>query len=165
MIDALPPPEIVARLAGPVSECVIRYQRTDAEAGDVTSARCGGSDHIIARHYHSDSVRRVNRCAVMLTIEGVRFPRLFHVENCGGSLQVREVGKTWARDELAAGRIAPSRLDRVVYVPVPQRPACYRITVVFTPLGKTTNTPLDERSAMRCAKESAPGRRPSGKVI
>ena len=57
MIDTLPPPETLARLTGPGSTCVVSYQHTDAESGDVTSARCGGRYHIIARDYHGDSDR------------------------------------------------------------------------------------------------------------
>ncbi|WP_116090771.1 hypothetical protein [Sphingomonas crusticola] len=150
MIDALPPPEILAGLNGPATRCVISYQYTYPEAGDVTSARCGNRRYLIARDYHGDSVRRLNGCAVMVMTEGVRFPRLFHVDNCRGPLQAREVGKVWTRELLAAGRIAPARLDRVIYYPLAGRPACYRVSIAFTPPGKRTNTPLDERSAMRC---------------
>lgn len=150
MIDALPPMEIVARLAGPASACVIQYRRDDSDAGDVTSVRCDGRSRVIARSDHGASVRRVSRCAVMLTVEGVRFPRLFQIGNCGGPMQVREVGKVWTHAVLAEGQIGPARLDRVIYYPVAGRPACYRVSIVFMPQGKTTNTPLAERSVVRC---------------
>ena len=149
-MNALPPPEILAHLNGPGARCVISFQYTDAEAGDPTEAQCGARKYVIARDYHGDSVRRVRDCAVMLMVEGVRFPRLFAVSNCGGALQVRNVGEGWTRDLLASARIAPARLDRVMYYPVAHRPSCYRVSIVFTPLGTATNTPLGERSAVRC---------------
>jgi hypothetical protein len=156
MIDAQPPMEIVARLAGPAGACVIQYQRNGSEAGDVTRVRCGARSRVIARSDHGASVRRVSRCAVMLTVEGVRFPRLFQIGNCGGALQVRELGKVWTHALLAEGRIAPARLDRVIYYPVADRPACYRVSIVFTPQGKTTNSPLNDRSSVRCAGAERP---------
>jgi len=149
-MNALPPPEILAHLKGPNSHCVVSFQHTDAEAGDRTEAQCGARRYLIARDYHGDSVWRVRSCAVMLMVEGVRFPRVFAVNNCSGALQVRNVGEGWTRELLASARIAPARLDRVVYYPVAHRPTCYRVSIMFTPLGKTTNTRLDERSAVRC---------------
>ena len=150
-MNALPPPEILAHLKGPSSHCVIGFQYTDTEAGDPTTAQCGARRYIIARDYHGSSVRRVRDCAVMLRVEGVRFPRLFAVSNCGGALRVRNVGEDWTRDILASAQIAPSRLDRVLYSPVAHRPTCYQVSILFTPSGKPTNVPLGERSAMRCA--------------
>lgn len=149
-MNALPPPEILADLKGPSSHCVISLQRTDGEAGDPTEAQCGARRYVIARDYHGNSVRRVRSCAVMLMVEGVRIPRLFAVNNCSGALQVRNIGEGWTRDLLASARIAPARLDRVLYYPVAHRPACYRVSIMFTPLGKITNTRLDERTAVRC---------------
>lgn len=153
MIDALPAPEIVARLAGPRSICVIRLTHTDAESGDPTSARCGRRRIVIARDYHGDNVRRLSRCSIMLMIEGVRFPRLLHVSNCEGPLQVRHVGDVWTQQLLAAAKVAPSRLDRVIYYPIRHRPACYNITVMFTMPGTRRFVPLGERSATRCYRE------------
>jgi hypothetical protein len=75
---------------------------------------------------------------------------LFAVSNCSGALRVRNVGEGWARDLLASARVPPARLDRVLYYPVAHRPACYRISILFTPMGKTTNTRLNERTAVRC---------------
>lgn len=150
MIDALPPPEILARLTGPQSTCVISLTYTDAESGDVTSARCGKHRFVLAHDYHGDSVRRVNSCTVMLLIEGVRFPRLLHVSNCGGPLRVRDTGEAWTRELMKAGRIAPSRLDRVFYYPVAGRPACYRVWIAFTARGNPPNNVLSDRSTVRC---------------
>ena len=149
-MNALPPPEILAHLTGPSSHCVISYQYTDTEAGDPTRARCGAREYVIARDYHGGSVRRVSSCAIMLMVEGVRFPRLFAVSNCSGPLTVRNVGEGWTRGLLASARIAPGRLDRVMYYQVAHRPSCYRVSIMFTPPGKRTNTPLGERSAVRC---------------
>jgi hypothetical protein len=153
-MNALPPPEILAHLTGPSSHCVISYQYTDVEAGDPTRARCGAREYVIARDYHGDSVRRVSSCAIMLMVEGVRFPRLFAVNNCSGPLEVRNIGEGWTRGLLASARGASSRLDRVLYSPVAHRPTCYRVSILFTPLGKTTNTRLDERTAIRCDRRA-----------
>jgi hypothetical protein len=150
VIDALPLPEILAHLTGPQSTCVISLTRTDAESGDVTSARCGRRSYLIARDYHGDSVRRVSNCAIMLMIEGVELPRLLHVSNCGGPLKVRHTGDIWTRQLLASARIAPSRLDRVIYYPIPRRPTCYRIVIGFTLPGTQSYVPLGERSTTRC---------------
>jgi hypothetical protein len=87
----------------------------------------------------------------MLMVEGVRFPRLFGVSDCSGPLKVRNVDEGWTRDLLAGARIAPSRLDRVLFSPVAHRPACYRISIAFTPPGKAANAPFEERSQTRCA--------------
>lgn len=149
MIDTLPPPEILAHLTGPQSTCVISFTDTDAESGNVTSARCGGHRYIIARDYHGDSVRRLSQCSIMLMIEGVRFPRLLNVSNCSGALKLRQTGEIWTRQLLASARIAPSRLDKVIYYPVARRPACYRITIAFSGPGRSEG-PLTERSAKRC---------------
>ena len=154
MVNTLPPPEVVAHLTGPGLSCVISLQRTDAETGDLTRAKCGTRSYLIARDYHGDSVRQVSGCDVLLMIESVRFPRLLHVSNCRGALKVRRIGDTWTRQLLGASRIAPSRLDRVIYYPVAHRPACYKIAVVFTLPGKQDNGPLRERSATRCDRVS-----------
>ena len=132
MIDALPPPHILTRLAGPSSHCVVSIQHTDAETGDPTEAQCGARRYLIARDHHGESVRRVRRCAVMLMVEGVRFPRLFAVSNCRRRLEVRNVGEGWTRGLLASARIAPGRLDRVMYYPVAHRPSCYRVSIMFS---------------------------------
>jgi len=150
VLHSLPPPEILAHLTGPSSHCVISYQYTDAEPGDPTRARCGVGEYVISRDYHGDRVRRVSGCAIMLMVEGVRFPRLFGVSNCSGPLKVRHVGEGWTRGLLASARIAPARLDRVLYSPVAHRPTCYRVSILFTPAGRTTNTRLDGRTAVRC---------------
>jgi hypothetical protein len=150
VIDALLSPDILAHLTGPKSNCVISLTRTDAESGDVTSARCGRSNNVIARDYHGDSVRRVSRCAIMLMIEGVELPRLLHVSNCGGPLKVRHTGDIWTRQLLASARISPSRLDRVIYYPVLRRSTCYRIVIGFTLPGTQRYVPLGQRSTTRC---------------
>jgi hypothetical protein len=150
VIDALPLPEILAHLTGPQSACVISLTHTDAESEDVTSARCGRRYYVIARDYHGDSVRRVSSCAVMLMIEGVELPRLLRVSNCGGAFKVRYTGDVWTRQMLASARINPSRLDRVIYYPVPHRPTCYRIVIGFTLPGTQRHVPLGERSTTRC---------------
>jgi len=150
LISALPPPEILAVLTAPQSSCVVSLTYTDAESGNVTSARCGPRRYVIARDYHGDSVRPLSRCDVMLMVEGVRFPRLLHVSNCRGGLKVLHIGETWTQQLLSAGGIARSRLDRVIYDPVARRPACYRITIVFTLPGTSRYVPLGERSATRC---------------
>ena len=152
MINALPPPEIVARLTAPHSSCVISLQHTDAESGDPTSAQCGNHRLVVANGFHGDNVRRISNCAIMLMIEGVDMPRLLHVSNCRGTLRVRQAGEIWTRQLLASARIAPSGLDRVLYYPIAHRPACYRIAIVFTPPGKPSDGPLAERSAIRCAR-------------
>ncbi|HWI84778.1 MAG TPA: hypothetical protein VNT42_00445, partial [Sphingomonas sp.] len=64
--------------------------------------------------------------------------------------KTREIGNIWTRELAASARIAPSRLDRVLYYPIAGRPACYRVAVMFTPPGKQANAALDERSATRC---------------
>ena len=149
-MDALPPPEILAHLVGPRSNCVIGHRYSDEEAGNFTTARCNGRGSVLARDQHGDTVRAVSRCSIMLMIEGVELPELLHVSNCSGALKIRRTGDVWTRQLLASGGIAPSRLDRVIYYPVPRRPSCYRIAIMFTPPGKRENGPLDERSAMRC---------------
>jgi len=150
VIDTLPSPEILAHLTGPHSTCVISLTRTDAESGDVTSARCGRRHHVIARDYHGETVRRVSRCSTMLMIEGVELPRLLHVSNCSGSLRIRHTGDIWTRELLASGHIDPARLERILYEPVAHRPTCYRVSVAFALPGTATYTPLGDRSATRC---------------
>jgi hypothetical protein len=150
VIDALPPPEILARLAGPQSTCVISLTRTDAESGDVTSAQCGRRHYAIARSYHGDNVRRVSRCSIMLMIEGVELPDLLHVSNCSGPLRIRHTGDMWTRELLASARIAPARLEQILYEPVAHRPSCYKVSVAFTLAGTATHTPFGDRSALRC---------------
>jgi hypothetical protein len=150
LINALPPPEILAHLTGPQSTCVISLTYTDEESGNVTSARCGKHRYVLARDYHGDSVRRINSCTVMLMIEGVRFPRLLHLSNCDGPLRVRHTGETWTRELLAAGRIAPRRLDRALFDPVAGRPTCYRVWIAFTALRNPPSGPLGDRSTVRC---------------
>ena len=154
VIDALPPPQILTHLAGSNSQCVIGHRDTDDEAGNFTTARCNGRTSVIARDWHGDTIRRVDRCSIMLMIEGVQRPELLHVSNCGGSLKVRHTGDMWTRQLLAATRVAPSRLERVLYEPVAKRPTCYRISIAFTPPVKPTDTPLGERSAVRCDRWS-----------
>jgi len=162
VIDALPPPEILAHLMGPQSTCVIGFTYTDAESGNVTSARCGGRPYVIARDDHGDSVRRLSKCSIMLMIEGVRFPRLLNVSNCGGALKVRRTGEIWTQELLASARIAPSRLDRVIYYPIRHRPACYRILIMFTLPGTANYEPLGERSATRCDRTAGRASWPGG---
>jgi len=161
-MHALPPPEILAHLTGPGSNCVISHLYTDEEAGNFTTARCNGRRTVIARDLHGDMVRQISGCSIMLTIEGVRFPRLLHVSNCSGAMRIRQTGDIWTRQLLAAGRIARSRLEGVQFYPVARQPACYRIAIAFTLLGMPTNAPLEGRSATRCASPLRGSRRAPG---
>ena len=149
-MNALPPPEILAHLMGPGSSCVIGHQYTDEEAGHFTTARCNGRSVVLARDRHGDTVRRISRCSIMLTIEGVDFPKLLRVSNCEGTLKIRQTGDIWTRQMMASARIAPYRLESVLYEPVSHRATCYRISIAFTRPGHRVSGPLKELSAERC---------------
>lgn len=149
-MNALPPPEILAYLTGPRSACVIGHRYTDEEAGHFTTARCNGRSVVLARDRHGDTVRRVSRCSIMLTIDGVELPQLLQVSNCGGTLKIRHTGDLWTRQLLVSARIAPYRLESVLYEPVAHRPTCYRISIAFMPPGPRSSGPLKELAALRC---------------
>ena len=150
-MDALPPPGILAHLTAPGSACVISHRYTDDEDGNFTTARCNGRSVVIARDRRGDTVRRVSRCSIMLTINGIHFPELLRASNCRGALRIERTGDIWTRQLLKSAGIAPSWLEGVQYEALAHRPACYRVAIVFTPPGRPVNTSFDERSMVRCA--------------
>lgn len=149
-MSALPPPEILAHLTRPGSSCVIGHRYADEEAGSFTIARCNGRSVVLARDRHGDTVRRISRCSIMLTIEEVDFPKLLRVSNCNGTLRIRHTGDIWTRQLMASARIAPYRLDSVMYEPLSHGATCYRISIAFTPPGQSVSGPLKQAAARRC---------------
>jgi hypothetical protein len=151
---AIDTPELIAQLVARGSHCEIVRLVTDDERGDRVEVRCGAAAKALGHALKGLSLDKISECQVVVTLNAVNVPKLLGVDNCGGSIRVNDLGRTWVAKLRMKNGVIPSRLDYVSYEKSSERAGCYKVTITYDAVAGSQNTAFVAKSEEYCLGNS-----------